>query len=72
MSAVSALDRLRRLGPVFRSKEAVEAGVSWRDLYRLREDGEILELSRGCTSWQRQPVAAMSISSPSVRVLHRA
>lgn len=47
MSAVSALGRLRRLGPIFRSKDAVEAGVSWRDLYRLRDDGEILELSRG-------------------------
>jgi predicted transcriptional regulator of viral defense system len=41
------LDRLRRIGPIFRSKEAVGAGVSWRDLYALRDSGEILELSRG-------------------------
>lgn len=47
MSAADALDRLRRLGSVFRAKDAVAAGVSWRDLYRLRDRGELLELSRG-------------------------
>ena len=41
------LDRLRNLAPIFRAKEATEAGLSWRDLYRLRDEGEILELSRG-------------------------
>jgi len=43
----SALERLRLLGPLFRAKEAVAAGVSWRDLYALRDEGEITELSRG-------------------------
>src|SRR5258708_29190275 len=43
----AALDRLRGIGPVFRSKQAVAAGVSWRDLYALRDQGEIVELSRG-------------------------
>lgn len=47
MSTVTALDRLRDLGPVFRSKDAVAAGVAWRDLYRLRDEGELLTLSRG-------------------------
>ena len=47
MSAESALDRLRRIGPVFRSKDAVAAGVAWRDLYALRDRGDVLELSRG-------------------------
>ena len=47
MPAEAALDRLRRIGPVFRSGDAVAAGVSWRDLYALRDEGEILELSRG-------------------------
>ena len=42
-----ALSTLREIGPVFRSKDAVAAGVSWRDLYALRDQGEILELSRG-------------------------
>lgn len=41
------LEQLRTLGPVFRSKDAVAAGVAWRDLYALRDAGEILELSRG-------------------------
>ncbi len=45
--ASTALDRLRRLGPLFRARDAVGAGVSWRDLYRLRDAGDILELSRG-------------------------
>ncbi|MGH9248541.1 MAG: type IV toxin-antitoxin system AbiEi family antitoxin domain-containing protein [Acidimicrobiales bacterium] len=47
MSSAQALERLRQIGPVFRSKEAVAAGVSWRDLYALRDEGDILELSRG-------------------------
>lgn len=46
-AAPSALSRLREIGPMFRSKDAVAAGVSWRDLYALRDQGEILELSRG-------------------------
>jgi predicted transcriptional regulator of viral defense system len=45
--APSALGRIRKIGPVFRSKDAVAAGVSWRDLYALRDRGEILEMSRG-------------------------
>lgn len=47
MATATALNRLRRLGPVFRSTEATKAGVSWRDLYRLRDEGVVLELSRG-------------------------
>ena len=43
----SVIERLRHLGPVFRSKNAVAAGVAWRDLYALRDDGQVLELSRG-------------------------
>ena len=31
----------------FTSGEAIEIGLSWRDLYRLRDTGQILELSRG-------------------------
>lgn len=47
MPATKALERVRGIGPVFRSREAVAAGVSWRDLYALRDEGDILELSRG-------------------------
>lgn len=46
-AASAALSRIRELAPVFRSKDAVAAGVSWRDLYALRDQGAILELSRG-------------------------
>lgn len=46
-ATLSALGRLQKIGPVFRSKDALAAGVSWRDLYALRDGGEILELSRG-------------------------
>lgn len=47
MPSAQALERLRKLGPVFRSKDAVAAGVSWRDLYGLRDEGDVLALSRG-------------------------
>jgi predicted transcriptional regulator of viral defense system len=58
MSAASALSRIRELAPVFRSKDAVSAGVSWRDLYALRDQGAILELSRGL--YQRADAAGIS------------
>jgi hypothetical protein len=41
-AAPVALGLLRKIGPVFRSKDAVAAGVSWRDLYALRDRSEIL------------------------------
>jgi predicted transcriptional regulator of viral defense system len=47
MPSTQTLERLREIGPVFRSKEAVAVGVSWRDLYALRDGGDVLELSRG-------------------------
>lgn len=42
-----AIERVRSIGPVFRTRDAIATGVSWRDLYALRDDGQILELSRG-------------------------
>lgn len=47
MVSTSVLEELRQLGPVFRSRDAVAAGVTWRHLYALRDDGRIIELSRG-------------------------
>lgn len=47
MASDGPLDCLRRIGPIFRSSEAIEAGVSWRDLYGLRDGGALIELSRG-------------------------
>ena len=37
----------RRSGGVFRAKDAAEGGVHWRDLYALRDEGFVVELSRG-------------------------
>ncbi|MGO8870515.1 MAG: type IV toxin-antitoxin system AbiEi family antitoxin domain-containing protein [Acidimicrobiales bacterium] len=40
-------DRLRPLGPIFRARDAVRTGLSWRDLYQARDSGLVVELSRG-------------------------
>ena len=40
-------DRLRPLGLIFRARDAVRAGLSWRDLYQARDSGLVVELSRG-------------------------
>lgn len=48
MVAIEALlDRLRPLGATFAAQEARAAGLAWRDLYALREQGLIIALSRG-------------------------
>jgi hypothetical protein len=47
VAAPAMLKRLRALGPLIRSKDAVAAGIAWRDLYALRDDGSLLEASRG-------------------------
>ncbi|MBA3741983.1 type IV toxin-antitoxin system AbiEi family antitoxin domain-containing protein [Sporichthya sp.] len=44
---MDARARLESLEPIFRSRDAVAAGISWRDLYAMRDAGEILQLSRG-------------------------
>ncbi|WP_116997985.1 type IV toxin-antitoxin system AbiEi family antitoxin domain-containing protein [Desertimonas flava] len=41
------IERLRSIRPVFRAAEAREAGLSWRDLYELRDAGDLIALSRG-------------------------
>jgi predicted transcriptional regulator of viral defense system len=46
-SSQAVVERLRPLGPVFRAREAVGAGISWRDLYEARDTGVVIELSRG-------------------------
>lgn len=43
----SALDTLKSRGPTFRARDARAAGLHWRDLYALRDAGEVIELSRG-------------------------
>ena len=45
--ATEALARVKDLPGLFRSQEAHDVGLHWRDLYRLRDEGVLLELSRG-------------------------
>lgn len=47
LSYVESDLRLLTLEPIFRSRDAVAAGISWRDLYAMRDEGKILQLSRG-------------------------
>jgi predicted transcriptional regulator of viral defense system len=47
MTRERALETLRSLGGTITSKEAVDAGLEWRDLYALRDEGLLIELSRG-------------------------
>jgi predicted transcriptional regulator of viral defense system len=41
------LDIARRAGGVSSASELIEGGARWDDLYRLRDSGELIELSRG-------------------------
>lgn len=68
MASSTALEELRRLGPVFRSGEAVAAGVSWRALYALRDAGEIIELSRGLFQLADQNVGHVDYVAVCARV----
>ncbi len=56
LSYMTASDRLGMLHErTFTSAEAIAAGLSWRDLYRLRDTGIIMELSRGV--WRAEDAA---------------
>jgi predicted transcriptional regulator of viral defense system len=41
------LDIARRAGGIASASELVKCGARWEDLYRLRDDGALIELSRG-------------------------
>ena len=47
MTEDTPIQTLQGIGPIFRSKDVIKAGVSWRDLYELRDSKVILPLSRG-------------------------
>lgn len=47
MSSRAALEIARRAGGTVSASELVAAGVRWEDLYRLRDEGALVELSRG-------------------------
>jgi predicted transcriptional regulator of viral defense system len=41
------LDIARRMGGAATASELIEAGARWEDLYRLRDSGGLIEISRG-------------------------
>jgi predicted transcriptional regulator of viral defense system len=49
---------LESLPPTFTTRAALAAGLSYRRLYQLRDDGELIELSRGVFRSADAPVTA--------------
>lgn len=47
MRSSEILDIARRAGGISSAAELIEGGARWDDLYRLRDSGELIELSRG-------------------------
>ena len=47
MRTSEVLDIVRRAGGISSATELIESGVRWEDLYRLRDSGDLIELSRG-------------------------
>ena len=47
MRPSEVLDIARRAGGISSAAELIEGGARWADLYRLRDSGELIELSRG-------------------------
>jgi predicted transcriptional regulator of viral defense system len=47
MRPSEVLDIARRAGGISSAAELIESGARWEDLYRLRDSGELIELSRG-------------------------
>ena len=43
--------------PTFTTRTALAAGLSYRELYRMRDDGELVELSRGVFRCAEAPAA---------------
>lgn len=47
MRPSEVIDIARRAGGISSAAELIESGARWEDLYRLRDSGELIELSRG-------------------------
>jgi predicted transcriptional regulator of viral defense system len=47
MRSSQVIDIARRSGGISSAAELIENGARWEDLYRLRDNGELIELSRG-------------------------
>jgi predicted transcriptional regulator of viral defense system len=63
------LDVTRGMGGTASASELIDAGARWEDLYRLRDDGALIELSRGIYRLADAP-ATMDLDL--VAVCHRA
>lgn len=67
------MSKIERLPPSFTTAEVLEHGVSWSTLYRLRDSGDVVELSRG--AWRRAdapPTAHESLIAVALRAPHGA
>jgi hypothetical protein len=47
MRSDQILDTARRMGGTVSSAELIGSGARWEDVYQLRDDGALVELSRG-------------------------
>lgn len=65
----AAITLLRAVGPTFLAAQARRVGVHWRDLYRLRDTGVVVELSRGLYRFtDAEPVSGLDLIAVSRRM----
>jgi predicted transcriptional regulator of viral defense system len=69
MRSSEVIDIARRAGGISSAAELIESGARWEDLYRLRDSGELIELSRGVFRVADAPATA---HLDLVAVCHRA
>lgn len=58
MGLTKRTTQLRARGPTFTAGQARDAGLTWRELYELRDAGQIVELSRGVFRFADAPPLA--------------
>ncbi len=58
MLSAEILDIARRSGGVASTSELIKGGARWEDLYRLRDEGALIELSRGVYRLADAPATA--------------
>lgn len=58
MRSGEILDLARRSGGIASASELINGGVRWEDLYRLRDEGALIELSRGIYRVADMPATA--------------
>jgi len=58
MHSSEVLDLARRAGGIVSASELTTGGARWEDLYRLRDEGALIELSRGIFRVEDMPATA--------------